>query len=298
MNISLEKTLALIAEKLVSWYEALIAHIPNILIALIVFVFFNWLGKNLKKLVGQHLPKVSPNKSINSLAQNIIFIIVLLLGGFIGLEIVGLDKAVTSILAGAGVLGIALGFAFQEIASNFISGILIALQEPYKLGDVVEIEGTLGTVTDIQLRTTTITTFQGLEVYIPNKDMFTKAIINFTSTPKRRVDLEVGISYGEDLERVEEVSKKALEDLECLAPGHEIEFFYNGFGDSSINFQARYWINYAGGLDYVKAKHQGVMAIKKAFDQNDITIPFPIRTLDFGIKGGKELSESLGRTLS
>lgn len=293
MNISLEKTLELLGVKLVSWYEALVAHIPNILIALIVFFIFNWIGKNLKKLVGEHLPKVSKNKSINSLAQNLIYIIIFLVGCFIGLEIVGLDKAVTSILAGAGVVGIALGFAFQEIASNFISGILIALQEPYKLGDVVEVEGTLGTVTDIELRTTTITTFQGLEVYIPNKDMFTKAIINFTSTPKRRVDLAVGVSYGDDLEKVEQVTLEALSKLECLAKGHEVEVFYTEFGDSSINFQARYWIRYAGGLDYVKAKHQGVMAIKKAFDQNDITIPFPIRTLDFSIKGGKELSESL-----
>lgn len=293
MNISVEQTLKLLGEKLISWYEALVAHIPNILIAVIVFLVFNWIGKTLKKLVGQHLPKVSDNKSINSLAQNLIYLSVFLLGCFIGLEVVGLDKAVTSILAGAGVVGIALGFAFQEIASNFISGILIAIQEPYKLGDVVEVEGTLGTVTNIELRTTTLTTFQGLEVYIPNKDMFTKAIINYTSTPTRRVDLSVGVSYADDLSQVEAITKDALRKIPTCLSDRPIEILFDEFGDSSINFKARFWIKYSGGSDYLTAKHQAVMAIKEAFDQNDITIPFPIRTLDFGIKGGKELKSQI-----
>lgn len=292
-KINFETTLRLLGEKLWEWYETIIAHIPNVIFAAIIIFIFGSLAKTLKKTVAKYLPKVSQNKSINSLALNVISIGTMLIGAFFALEVVGLDKAVTSILAGAGVVGIALGFAFQEIASNFISGVLIALSEPYELGDIVEVENTLGEVTDIELRITTITTFDGLEVLIPNKDMFTKPVTNYTRTPKRRVDIPVGVSYGDNLHRVEEVTIAALSKMENLIPGHQIELFYTEFGDSSINFTVRYWIKYNGGVEYLRAKHLGIKMIKDAFDANDITIPFPIRTLDFGIKGGTELKAQL-----
>lgn len=292
-NINFETTLKLIGETLLNWYQASIEHIPNIIIAIFILLVFRKIAKTLKKTVARYLPKVSDNKSINSLALHTIGIGTTLIGAFFALEVVGLDKAVTSILAGAGVLGIALGFAFQEIASNFISGILIALSEPYKLGDIVQVDGTHGEVTDIELRITTITTFDGLEVFIPNKDMFTKPLINYTRTPKRRVDIPVGISYGDDLPKVEELLIKTLSQVNNLVPGRDIEFFYTDFGDSSINFTVRYWINYRGRVEYLQARHEGIKLIKAAFDQNDITIPFPIRTLDFGIKGGVELKSQL-----
>ncbi len=292
-KINFETTLRLLGEKLWEWYETIIAHIPNVIFAAIIIFIFGSLAKTLKKTVAKYLPKVSQNKSINSLALNVISIGTMLIGAFFALEVVGLDKAVTSILAGAGVVGIALGFAFQEIASNFISGVLIALSEPYELGDIVEVEDTLGEVTDIELRITTITTFDGLEVLIPNKDMFTKPVTNSTRTPKRRVDIPVGVSYGDNLHRVEEITIAALSKMENLIPGHQIELFYTEFGDSSINFTVRYWIKYNGGVEYLRAKHAGIKMIKDAFDANDITIPFPIRTLDFGIKGGTELKTQL-----
>lgn len=292
-KINFETTLRLLGEKLWEWYETIIAHIPNVIFAAIIIFIFGSLAKTLKKTVAKYLPKVSQNKSINSLALNVISIGTMLIGAFFALEVVGLDKAVTSILAGAGVVGIALGFAFQEIASNFISGVLIALSEPYELGDIVEVEDTLGEVTDIELRITTITTFDGLEVLIPNKDMFTKPVTNYTRTPKRRVDIPVGVSYGDNLHRVEEITIAALSKMENLIPGHQIELFYTEFGDSSINFTVRYWIKYNGGVEYLRAKHAGIKMIKDAFDANDITIPFPIRTLDFGIKGGTELKTQL-----
>ena len=292
-NINFESTLKLISETLTNWYEAVVVHIPNIVIAVFILLVARRIAKTLKNTAARYIPRVSDNKSINSLALHSISIGTTLIGAFFALEVVGLDKAVTSLLAGAGVLGIALGFAFQEIASNFISGVLIALSEPYKLGDIVQVDGTHGEVTDIELRVTTITTFDGLEVFIPNKDMFTKPLINYTRTPKRRVDIPVGISYGDDLPKVEELLIKTLSQVKNLVPNRDIEFFYTDFGDSSINFTVRYWINYRGRVEYLQARHEGIKLIKQAFDQNEITIPFPIRTLDFGIKGGAELKTQL-----
>ena len=118
------------------------------------------------------------------------------------LSILQLDKAVTSILAGAGIIGLALAFAFQDIAANFISGIFISFRKPIKLGDVVKINDYMGKVEQINLRDTIILTFQGQMVIIPNKDVFQSPIENYSLLGRRRLDLVVGVSYGDDLEKV------------------------------------------------------------------------------------------------
>lgn len=188
-KINLNGILNLLSEKLITWYELIIKSIPNIIAAVIVFMLFLGLAKLIRSMTDRILPKLTKNIAVTSLLRTIIYFLVIIIGSFVSLEILNLDKTVTSILAGAGVIGLALGFAFQEIASNFVSGIFIAFREPYKLDDIIEIDNYFGTISKITLRTTSITTFQGLEVIIPNKYMFTKPFINLTTTPTRRMDL-------------------------------------------------------------------------------------------------------------
>lgn len=277
-----EKMISLLTEKLSLWYEAVIKNIPNLVVAFVVLIFFFYLGGVIRKGVNKVLPKISYKRSVNNLVSSIVNIVVILIGVFTALEIMGLEKTVTSILAGAGVIGIALGFAFQEIAANFVAGLLIAYREPYQLGDIIEIDTIIGQVTNIEFRITCVTTFQGLEVFIPNKDMFTKPFINYTSTPRRRVDLAVGVSYRDDLDKVERVTKDALSSINGRIDDIPVEVFFEEFGDSSINLSARVWVHYNNGNAYFQARHEAVKTIKKFYDENGITIPFPIRTLEFG----------------
>lgn len=276
----LKSAVTLLGEKLIGWYEALVKNIPNLFVAVVVFFLFIVLANLAKKGTKQLLPRFSDNKSVVSLLATIMHFTIILLGVFTALEILGLEKTVTSILAGAGVIGLALGFAFQEIASNFVSGILIAFSEPYKVGDIVKVGDYLGEVTRIELRTTCITTFQGLEVYVPNKDMFTKPVTNYTSTPRRRIDLKIGVTYGEDLRKVERVVKRTLENVGHRLKGWDTEAFFAEFGDSSINLVARFWVDYTNGAAYFEARHDAVIAIQEAFAEEGIVIPFPIRTLE------------------
>lgn len=295
MNLNAGEALFLLREKLFTWYEAAIKAIPNILVALLVMIFFIICARIAKNIVSRVLPRITRHRAAINLMRSIVYILVLSIGLFVSLGVLNLDKTVTSILAGAGVIGLALGFAFQEIASNFVSGILIAFQEPYQLGDIIEIDSYFGEVTKISLRTTSVTTFQGLEVLIPNKDMFTKPFINFTTTPDRRLDLNVGVSYGDDLDLVEEITKEALLKVEDRVESKDIDVFFEEFGNSSINLVARVWIHYPRNKAYAKARHQAVKAIKAAFDQHNITIPFPIRTLDFALAGGEKFKGMLPR---
>ena len=294
MNLDLTSATKLLSNKISDWYELLIKSIPNVIVALLVLITFFIIATIINKLSDKIFKKVfSGNIAISNLMSSVLHIIVLLIGVFISLEILNLEKTVTSILAGAGVIGLALGFAFQEIASNFVSGIFIAFRKPYRLGDIVEINDYFGEVTKINLRTTSITTFKGLEAIIPNKTMFTEAFTNYTTTAKRRIFLDVGVSYGDDLDKVKKVTKEAIEKLDGLMDNSEVEIYFKEFGSSSINLVARFWINYNKNTDFWQQRSEAIMSIKKAYDANDIMIPFPIRTLDFGIKGGEKLNAML-----
>ena len=222
----------------------------------------------------------------------------LVVGLFVALGVLGLDKTVTSLLAGVGIVGLALGFAFQDIAANFMSGLILSFRHPFRVGHLVQTQGFMGVVADISLRTTVLRQLTGEHVRIPNKDVLGNPLINFSAAGERRVDLEVGVSYGEDLERVREVALRAVESVAPRRQERPVELFYEGFGDSSIDFVVRFWIDFARQPDYLAARSAAVIAIKQAFDREGITIPFPIRTLDFAAVGGTTLPDALRPVLA
>ncbi len=291
---SIDQTTSLLTDKLDGWLQSAIQYFPNIIAALLVMLVFIILAKVSKRGSVHFFRRFIELQALHNLFAKCIYLIVLFTGAFIALGILKLDKTVTSLLAGAGIVGLALGFAFQEIASNFIAGILILFEQPYREGDVVEIDRHLGTVTRIDLRVTVIQTFNGLEVLLPNKMMYTSPLINYTLTPYRRLDFVIGVSYGDDLEKVKKVASEALSTVSVKA--HlEPQVYFQEFGSSSINLMAQVWIEFPGKNDYWIAHEETIMKLKKAFDENNITIPFPIRTLDFGIKGGRTLDQVLAQ---
>lgn len=293
MEFDISNVSELITEKLSNWVEALIKILPNLVLAVIVVVIGFFIARWIRRLSLKFIGKVSHNVTLNNLFSSIIYFIFIGIVLFTALTILNLDKAVSTALAGAGILGLALAFAFQDIAANFMSGIFISFRKPIKVGDVVEIKDYMGKVIEVNLRDTVIRTFGGQTVIIPNKDVFQNPIENYSHLGKRRFDLSVGVSYGDDLDKVKEITLAAVQDIQELSkkPGDETTMFFEEFGDSSINFTIRMWISNPEQLTYKKVGSEAIMKIKKAYDDNDIMIPFPIRTLDFGIKGGEKLSE-------
>lgn len=292
-EISLNNAYDILLEKLTSWLTALIDMLPNIAVAILILLSFYFLSKALTSVFGKVIVKISNNLSLNRLMSNTLSLIVMMVGLFFALGVLNLDKTVTSLLAGVGVIGLALGFAFQDTAANFMAGIFLAVQKTFKVGEVIESNGYMGVVQQISLRATTIHNFDGQEIILPNKDVFQSAIENYSDTGRRRVDLACGISYGEDLDKVKEVAIASISGSKFLAENEKISFFYTSFGDSSINFNLFFWINNTAQASYMEARSEAIIKLKKAFDQNNIMIPFPIRTLDFGIKGGEKLNSML-----
>ncbi len=289
--LEIKNTTSLITEKLSDWAATAINLLPNLAVAILIVIIFYFLAKLGRYTIRKIDQKTTGNTAIMKLVGNMVFTVILTLGLFAALSAVQLDKTVTSLLAGAGIIGLALGFAFQDTAANFLAGIILALKRPIRLDDIIETNDEIGKVSEMNLRSTIIRNFQGQDVIIPNKNVLYNKIINYSKSGLRRLDLSVGISYGDDLEKVKQITLDAIGEINNLHADKEKLLWFDEFGDSSINFTLAIWMNDVHQAQYRTFKSDAIMAIKKAYDANDIMIPFPIRTLDFGIKGGEKLSE-------
>ncbi len=289
MDISISEGYSLLVKKLQGWLNAAIEMLPNFLLALIILIAFFVIGKLVRKAVSQLLHKVTDNDTIIDLLETIVGVVVISIGVFIALGVLQLQGAVTSLLAGAGIIGLALGFAFQDIAANFMSGIILSIRHPFGIGDMIEFQDYYGYVHKINLRCTIVRTTQGQLVYIPNKEVFNNAFTNYTWNKERRIDLECGVSYGDDLVKVKKIAVEAIKALEEVKDDRPVQLVYKEFGDSSINFDLRFWVPFTKNFDYKGPKSKAIIALKKTFDENDIDIPWPIRSVEFGVKDGKNL---------
>jgi small-conductance mechanosensitive channel len=291
--ISINEALQLLLTKMEVWGKHLVLMLPNLLVSIVLIIITFFIARFIRRVMNDFISRFSHSAALNNLVTTLVYIAILLVGFFFVLSVLKLDKMVLSLLAGVGIIGLALGFAFQDIAANFISGVIIAVQKPFKVGDMIETNDYSGVIERITLRTIDVRQVTGELVLLPNKMVFENPLTNYSAHGTRRVDLEVGVSYAEDLEQVQQIAIEALEDVKNRIREKEIQVMYDAFGDSSINFKVRFWITYNRQVDYVSAKSDAIIKIKKSFDRENILIPFPVRTLDFAIKGGDSLQEQL-----
>ena len=284
----------LLTAKLTGWLRGFVLLLPNLLVAVLVLVGFWLLAKLARNLLHRLLRRVSHSEQVNRVLAQAAYIALIAGGLFVALGILGLQKTVASLLAGAGIIGLALGFAFQDIAANFMAGIYLNIQHPFRAGHLIESKDFFGVVKRVHLRWTEMRNPEGQIVLIPNKQVFENPILNYTASGRRRIDIRLGVSYGDDLEKVRRIGIRALEQVSARKPDTEVELFFEEFGESSIDFVARFWIDFTSKqVEYLQARSEAIERLKRAFDENGITIPFPTRTLDFGVKGGETLSEAL-----
>lgn len=291
--MSTEEMWSIVTEKLDAWLTAVVAMLPNFGLAVLVLILFWLVAKVVRAVVRRGMSRISNNRAVINLFATLTYVALLAVGFFMALGVLQLDKTVISLLAGAGILGLALAFAFQDATENLISGITISVRKPFVVGDFIETNDFLGTVEDITLRYTAIRRPQGQVVLIPNSMVFKNPLINYTETSDRRVDLDVGVSYAADLEEAKRVAIEAVSGVPGRNEARDVELFYTGFGGSSIDFVVRFWLTDAYQGSFMAARSEAIVRIKDAFDRAGITIPFPIRTLDFGIEGGATLTEML-----
>ena len=295
--ISVGDAFGSVVDKLAGWLDAMILLLPNfvvaVLIVIVAAVIARFVRKGVRRLLEKATRESAGARNVIDLLGTVAYVVVLAAGTFIALGVLNLDSFVTTLLAGAGVVGLALGFAFQDIASNFIAGVLMAVRNPFTVGQIIETNGHMGTVKELTLRSTLIETFQGQTVIIPNAKVFQEPIVNYSTKGTRRVDVACGVGYGDDLQHAQQVAMSAIEDLEGRLSERPVQLYYTEFGDSSINFVLRFWVDFRKQTDFLGAQSEAIKAIKAAFDSEGVTIPFPIRTLDFDPNGGVPLTKML-----
>ena len=198
------------------------------------------------------------------------------LGFLVAISVAGIDMSKFAVLAGA--LGVGIGFGLQNIVNNFISGLILLFERPVKIGDMIAIDNQLGRITRIGLRSTVVETYDRAEVIVPNAELISERVTNWTFTSNMaRITLPVGVAYGTPLERVlTALQVVAREHAEVLRDPEPVALFIE-FGDSSINFELRAWIGDVN--ERLRIRSELGLAIDEAFRKNGITIPFPQRDL-------------------
>lgn len=185
---------------------------------------------------------------------------------------------VTAYLAGLGVAGFAVGFALQDIMQNLAAGVILLIQQPFVLGDAVKIADQEGTVTGISLRTTELRTWDGRLMLIPNASILSSVIVNYSRAERRRVEVPVGIGYGDDPETARQAMLEAVRSLPGVVAEPAPFVVFNNFGESSVDATLYFWIDTAK-TDIFKARDTAVVRIKAAFEAAGVEIPFPVRTV-------------------
>ena len=236
------KWFQLLQQKLSSWLELLIKMLPNLLLAVLVFTGFFFLAKFLRKIVNKLLVRVSHKPTISGLFSTIFFIVILLVGLFISLQLLHLEKTIASLLAGAGIIGLALGFAFQDLTANFISGVFIIFRKPFDIGNIVDTNGFTGIVEEIQLRSTTIRTFQGLHIMLPNKEIFQKPITNYSLSGKRRIDVVLTFPGKSNIEAIEQQIKEALVNVPEVKDD-KVQILFTDYNGDTVKMEVHCWID-------------------------------------------------------
>jgi len=272
-------------DKLQGWFNTTIEYIPNFILAILVMITSYFAAKYISKFVGKLVSKKIEQASIKNAIARVSAVVVVALGLFIALGVMNLGKALTSLLAGAGVVGLAIGLALQGTLANTFAGLILSFRKKIQIGDWVETTGFAGEVMDINLKDFTLKESDNNIVVIPNKTILENPLKNYSLTTRMRVFIECGVGYESDLEMVEELTKNVIANtFEQVKSADDVEFYYTEFGGSSINYLCRFWIDAESMLEKMRAKTKAIIEIKKAYDKEGINIPFPIRTLQFDNK--------------
>ncbi|MDF4202698.1 mechanosensitive ion channel family protein [Maribacter sp. SA7] len=281
-NFSVEESVSSLWDKLDGWLEAIVLKLPNLAMAILVMVLFYFLARGIRKLLKRTILRKISQVSIQEIIAKVIFVTIILIGFFIALGVLDLDKVLTSILAGAGVVGLAVGLALQGTLSNTFGGLILSFMPQLKINDFINADGVLGFVTEISLRNIILKQPDNNVVVIPNSKFIDGSFTNYSMNKRNRIFVNCGVGYESDLQMVEDLTVKIITDNFKQNDDEDVEFFFTEFGDSSINFMVRFWVDCINVKQEHAARHKAIKIIKKHFDERDINIPFPIRTLDFG----------------
>ncbi|NHA14929.1 mechanosensitive ion channel [Thioalkalivibrio sp. XN279] len=246
----------------------------KLIAAIVVFFIGKWLARRISNLLKRGMQRAETDPTLIGFVGNIAYFGLLTMVVIAAVGQLGVQT--TSFIAVLGAAGLAIGLALQGSLANFAAGVLMIIFRPFKAGDYIEAAGTAGSVEEVQLFTTTLKTPDNKIVIIPNAQVTSDTITNYSARDTRRLDLVFGVGYGDDLDKVKRVIWEVLNEESRLLKDPEPVVAVLNLGESSVDFAVRPWVNSA---DYWGVYFDLQEKMKKRFDQEGISIPFPQRDL-------------------
>lgn len=240
-----------------------------ILILILGWMFANWAGKNVRKKASE---SDKFDDTLVPIFGQIVRILVLIITILAVLGQFGIQTA--SIIAVLGAAGLAVGLALQGTLGNIAAGFMILVLRPFKVGDVVDINGTMGVVDEIGLFVTEMHSFDNIGIIMPNSEVWGSKIMNYSKFENRRVDMEFGIGYGDDMEKAMKLIKEVLDEDDRILPEPEPLIVISTLGDSSVGIRVRPWTD---ASNVWPLRYDLTKKVKEKFDANGVSIPFPQR---------------------
>jgi len=246
----------------------------RLITAALIFYVGRWLARVLTNLLENVLNRAKVDPTLSKFVRNLLYFGLLVFVAIAALSRLGVET--TSLVAVIGAAGLAVGLALQGSLSNFAAGVLLIIFKPFRVGDFVETAGAKGTVQEIQIFNTVLHSPDNVRIIIPNSQVTGANIINYTANDKRRVDLVIGISYGDDIAKAKQViTSVLLSDSRVMRDPAPVVAVL-GLGDSSVNIAVRPWVK---ATEYSPTYFELTEKIKVSLEQNGLTIPFPQRDI-------------------
>lgn len=257
-----------------TYWDAFVANLPVIVVALLILLVFWGLAQLVRRWTSP-FRRFGVTPLAQSLVRRIVSALLFVIGLVLALDVLGVTALVGAVLGTAGVLGIAIGFAFQDIIENYLAGILLSMQRPFEIGDLVLLEGELGAVVRMTARELVMVTPQGNHVRMPNATVFKSKITNYSRNPRRRFEFTVGVGTDEDLTEARELGTATLRGLQGVLPEPAPFALVETLGDSSVTIRFFGWVDQTKA-DIGKVKSEALRLVKQAFDDAEIQMPEPI----------------------
>lgn len=258
------------------YLDRAIAFLPHLIAAIVTFIASLLLSGVAARWAHQSAKKRIEDPETQQLLSRLVRWTVLLVGTIVALDQVDFD--VTGFLAGLGIAGVTIGFALQDIARNFVAGVLLLVRQPFGIGDAVEVAGHAGTVLEITTRDTVIKTWDGVMEVLPNMDVFTNPIVNYSELPLRRRTVSIGLGYGQDVNQARQLFLEAMRSMDGVQEDPAPEVLTEELGDSALSLAARFWVNQETH-NLFDVHSRVVEAINEAAEREGIDLPYPTQTV-------------------
>ena len=275
-----------------------VERIPYFVASIVVILIFWFLSIVFKKVVYKLLGSRNRHQNLVKVFQRVGGALIIFIGFMIAMVVAVPGFTPAKLIGALGIGSVAIGFAFKDIFQNLLSGILLLISEPFRIGDQIVSGDYEGTVEDIKIRATTIKTYDGRQVVIPNSDLYTSALTVNTAYKQRRLQLAVGIGYADDIAEAKSEIMQALDRADSVSKQASPTIIAVNLGDSTIDLVVRWFIDDGTQANKVSSIDQVLIEIKTALDKAGIDMPFPVRTIDLSDPSVKAIVNKLNEQAS